>query len=865
MKSLHRKNLRRQTAQGMLEFALILPLLLVLLMGVIEAGRMLFFYSAALTSSREAVRYGSAAGDIGDANKTPRYEDCSGIMNAAMKLGSFAGVQDANISIKYDNGSPGGYIGYSCFNTTRPIKLGDRIEVQVTAFYQPIVPLIDFPPFPITSTSRRTIVKDVRVEGPPPGSPPTVKFESSGDSADESVRNRSFNLVLDHSSTADVVVNFGLTGSATLGADFTISPNSPYQVLIPAGTTKKTITLTVIDDNIYEADETIVATMGNVINASKGLPQVHTTTILDDENRPQVTFNTPAIGANEDVGNLSLQVLLDHPSFQNITVELQITGGSATSGADYTLSPFFVTIPAYSTAADINIAINDDLLDEDDETLEISMGNITNADPGPVTVHTATIIDNDTAEVHFVYADQSAGEDVGTMIVALEMNVASVRDVVVPFTVGGSADPGTDYTIVPNAPSQVTIPAGSTTSSDIVISVIPDGITESDETVVITMGTPLNALKGTPNVHTATITNANTQLPVAYFTSSGQSGSEAIKTMSVGVTLSAPSNQDVIVPFSVGGTATGSGIDYTISPSVPPQVVIPAGTSSASIVINVIDDGRDENDETVVITMGNPTNAARGAPNVHTATIIDNDPPPTVTFNSSAQTGDEDVGVIKIGVVLSAVSSKDITVPFTVGGTASLGPGLDYTLVPATFSVSMPAGTTYATIDVVVNDDDIVAEGDETAILTLGTPVNATLGNITVHTVTIVENDNPVCPSPDSLPLFGAGNDKNKLSWNLQSPDPLTVVNLMEVTIRWPTGTTANISSITFGSQIYTGDALPPYLSVNTPNPLWSGAFNTRQIIVKFDRNPKSVSGSFYELTAKFENCPPISGVIPSD
>jgi hypothetical protein len=87
----------------------------------------------------------------------------------------------------------------------------------------------------------------------------------------------------------------------------------------------------------------------------------------------------------------------------------------------------------------------------------------------------------------------------------------------------------------------------------------------------------------------------------------------------------------------------------------------------------------------------------------------------------------------------------------------------------------------------------------------------------------------------------------------------------MEVTIRWPTGTTANISSITFGSQIFTGDALPPYLSVNTPSPLWSGAFNTRQIIVKFDRNPKSVSGSFYELTAKFENCPPISGVIPSD
>jgi len=127
-----------------------------------------------------------------------------------------------------------------------------------------------------------------------------------------------------------------------------------------------------------------------------------------------------------------------------------------------------------------------------------------------------------------------------------------------------------------------------------------------------------------------------------------------------------------------------------------------------------------------------------------------------------------------------------------------------------------------------------------------------------------VDNE-PVCPSPDSLPFFGTGSNRNKLTWTLQSPNPLISVNLVAVTIRWPSGSAANVTAITFGSPLYSGNALPPYLAVTTPSPIWSGAFATRQMIFKFDRNPKSVSGDFYQVTATFEGCPPISGIIPSN
>src|SRR4030065_2472489 len=68
---------RKVSAQGMVEFALALPFLLVLILGLIEAGRLLFIYSATQTASREGARYGSAAGDLNAF--TTRYQGCSGI------------------------------------------------------------------------------------------------------------------------------------------------------------------------------------------------------------------------------------------------------------------------------------------------------------------------------------------------------------------------------------------------------------------------------------------------------------------------------------------------------------------------------------------------------------------------------------------------------------------------------------------------------------------------------------------------------------------------------------------------------------------------------------------------------------------
>ena len=47
---------------------------------------------------------------------------------------------------------------------TVPVNLGDRVVVNVSTTFTPIVPLVNLPSFPITSSAARTIFKDVEGE-----------------------------------------------------------------------------------------------------------------------------------------------------------------------------------------------------------------------------------------------------------------------------------------------------------------------------------------------------------------------------------------------------------------------------------------------------------------------------------------------------------------------------------------------------------------------------------------------------------------------------------------------------------------------------------------------------------------------------
>ncbi|MHC4717644.1 MAG: Calx-beta domain-containing protein, partial [Planctomycetota bacterium] len=98
---------------------------------------------------------------------------------------------------------------------------------------------------------------------------------------------------------------------------------------------------------------------------------------------------------------------------------------------------------------------------------------------------------------------------------------------------------------------------------------------------------------------------------------------EEITTVKLLVSLSETSGSTVTVDYqATGGTAQGGGVDYTLAPGT---LTFPPGELRQDIVIAINDDGSEEGDETIVVTLSNPTNGQLGTTTSHTFTIHDDD------------------------------------------------------------------------------------------------------------------------------------------------------------------------------------------------------------------------------------------------
>jgi unsaturated chondroitin disaccharide hydrolase len=113
------------------------------------------------------------------------------------------------------------------------------------------------------------------------------------------------------------------------------------------------------------------------------------------------------------------------------------------------------------------------------------------------------------------------------------------------------------------------------------------------------------------------------QSVTANFALSTQTVSEAGGTVTISIQLSNPSTLAVTLPFTVSGTASNP-VDYTITPS---PVVIPAGETTGSITIQLVNDSLLETDENLIITLGTPTHAKLGSDSTSTLLITDDEPP----------------------------------------------------------------------------------------------------------------------------------------------------------------------------------------------------------------------------------------------
>jgi hypothetical protein len=114
-------------------------------------------------------------------------------------------------------------------------------------------------------------------------------------------------------------------------------------------------------------------------------------------------------------------------------------------------------------------------------------------------------------------------------------------------------------------------------------------------------------------------------------------------------------------------------------------------------------------------------------------------PAPEVSLTAAEQTVPEDIGTVSVEVAVNHTVDVTVTVPYTVGGTAT-GGDVDHNLDDGTIEIG-PNDTT-ASVEFQVIDDDRY-ERDETVVITLGQPDHAVLGTPAVQTITILDDDDP--------------------------------------------------------------------------------------------------------------------------
>jgi len=163
-----KNNVPGSKAQAIVEFAIVLPILMAVLVGILEVGRYILIYSAATNASRNAVRYASAVGRD-DAHGLTKYNYCEGIKQVALDSTYLVPDSSINVVIDYID-EAGAKIGecnlwnVSQVDTDYTYGTGDRVQVTVTMPYKPMVNLVPIKQRIITSVSTRTILGIIELD-----------------------------------------------------------------------------------------------------------------------------------------------------------------------------------------------------------------------------------------------------------------------------------------------------------------------------------------------------------------------------------------------------------------------------------------------------------------------------------------------------------------------------------------------------------------------------------------------------------------------------------------------------------------------------------------------------------------------------
>ncbi|POV91696.1 hypothetical protein C3418_11475 [Aeromonas sp. ASNIH8] len=513
-------------------------------------------------------------------------------------------------------------------------------------------------------------------------------------------------------------------------------------VTVPAGVTSLTVTVATTQDSVYEGDETfslkVTEAGGVTTNGSTGV--TGNATIVDDgsvtppgggtpdDDRP--TLSVTDAGDVSEGSNAVFTVGLTHATEAPLTINLGLNLGTAEAGDLGTMTVTYVdgngdtqtltvatngdvTVPAGVTSLTVTVATTQDSVYEGDETFSLKVteaGGVTTNGSTGVTGN-ATITDNDSApKVATIVGDTVVEGNANSFAVGLT-NTSSTPTTLTLTLASGTATKGVDFsgtqvtvtigtavqTVNVNADGtfNVTVPA-NTDSFSVKVSTVNDTVFEASENYTLSGAGTSSTVTGT-----ATITDNDSAPKVATIVGDTVVEGNA-NSFAVGLTNTSSTPTTLTLTLA-SGTATkgvdfsGTQVTVTIGTAVQTvnvnadgtfNVTVPANTDSFSVKVSTVNDTVFEASENYTLSGAGTSSTVTG-----TATITDNDAPPTVVINKPAVVSEEGL----TNGLPDTTGNTDTTNATIASGTITVA---DIDSSSLTVSLSGPSGLKSGGLDV---------------------------------------------------------------------------------------------------------------------------------------------------------------------
>lgn len=189
-----------------------------------------------------------------------------------------------------------------------------------------------------------------------------------------------------------VTVNYETRdGTAKAGEDYEAQSG---EVTFSPGTRRVSIEIPILGDEIHEPDEYFEVHLSEATNARMNSSDSKAAiTILNDDDRPSVSFTANQQSVSETVGTTQVTARLSAQSGFTVEAKLSVVG-TALEGNDYTISePLTLIFEPGMTEASLDVDILQDTIPEGGETIKFAFENIKEASsPNDIKLAEHTVI-----------------------------------------------------------------------------------------------------------------------------------------------------------------------------------------------------------------------------------------------------------------------------------------------------------------------------------------------------------------------------------------------------------------------------------------------------------------------------------------